>query len=191
MVHATASLSRLAAGLGLFIVVTAGGCAVIEKQTWSSLVGPTQAGQMEMIWYRDVKYLPDPTRGGTPSMAIGGRMFLFTGQAKSHPLTADGNLVIQIYDDAPIEGGQPKLLETTNVTPEVLTRLASTDQVGLGYTLVVPFPKDRPNLKQVHLTVRYEPKSGPALTDSSPTMTLDFGAKGPSALQPAARTINQ
>ncbi len=164
---------------------------MLEKHTWTSLVGPPEAGQMELIWYKDVKYLPDQTRSGAPSPAIAGRMFLFTGKAKSEALTADGKIVIQIFDDAPVEGGQPKLLETTNITPELLHNFASTDRIGHGYTLVVPFPKDRPNLKQVHLTVCYEPKSGTPMMHCSPTMVLDLGSAAPSAIQPAGFKVSQ
>src|SRR5437868_5837182 len=139
MVRSTATLKLAIVGTALGAGLLSAGCLGLETRSWPSLTAATpQVAVMDMFWYRDVKRLPDPTRNGAPSLAIGGRMYLFSSDKHGKPILGDGGVVVELFDDAPAEGAGPKLLETTNFPPEVLATMASPDSIGNGYSLVVP-----------------------------------------------------
>ena len=100
----------------------------------------------------------------------------------------DGKVTIELYDDAPIEGGPPKLLETTIVSADLLKGMISTDQIGQGYTLIVP---GRADLRVVHFKVKYEPKNGTPLYAMSSSVPLEHGVHAVSAIQPAGAKPGQ
>ena len=199
MVRATSTViagtKRVGAAGLLAVLLLNAGCFGLDKRSWFSSKpdAPLPANHMEVMWYKQVRYIPDPTKGGVPSAAIAGRMYLFEGDGErlgGAPMAGDGNLVVEIYDDSkPVgrDGAQP--VETTNFPKAILPKLLQKDALGGegGYTLLIPCP---PDLTQVHITVRLEqPKPGIPLFASSASMTLERGASPTSVAQPAAANV--
>ncbi|MFL5339425.1 MAG: hypothetical protein ACJ8F7_04590 [Gemmataceae bacterium] len=177
-----ATLKRLFAAGGLLLAGLNVGCVGLDTRPakWFDS-SPAQVGAMDVLWFKDVKRLPDPTRHGALSDALAARVYLYPSAARGKPVLGDGKVTVELFDDS--DAANPRLLETTNFPAEVLTNMASSDMIGLGYTLVVPC---QPNYKVVHMTVKYLPKSGQPLVQSCGTMVVDYGTAPHSGLQTAS-----
>jgi hypothetical protein len=131
----------------------------------------TPACQVVARWFPEVATTPDPARGGMPVSGLVGRVYLF-GQEVGAPLSGDGSLVVDLYDETP--GARPAEatpvpLEEWRFDPETLKRLQRQDPVGWGYTLFLPWSTYRAEITHVRLMVRYLPTTGSALfSDSAP-----------------------
>lgn len=128
--------------------------------------------QLVATWNPGVVNTPDPTHDGAETPGLVGRIYLF-GSEIGAPLTGDGSLVVQLYDDtaSPV-AKDARPLEEWQFDPETLKRLQRRDAIGWGYTLFLPWGTYKPEIGRVHLKVRYTPsKGGPLYTAGSP-MTL-------------------
>jgi hypothetical protein len=127
--------------------------------------------QVLVTWNPEVVFAPDPAHGGTPAPGIAGRLYLF-GPEINYPLTGDGCVVVDLYDDTPSAGGKaPVLLEEWRIDKDTLKRLERRDAVGWGYTLFLPWGTYRPEITQVQLRLRYETGQGaPLYAESSPVV---------------------
>jgi hypothetical protein len=110
----------------------------------------------------EVIYKPDPANRGAPTPGLGGRMYLF-GEGSDCPLTGDGCVVLDLYDDTHPAGNNPIPLEEWRIDRATLKRLLRRDAVGWGYTLFLPWGTYKPEITQVQLRLRYEPVNGTPL----------------------------
>lgn len=179
----------LLAGMVAVILLNLG-CVGTDKRTWfsSKPEPPPPASHMGVIYYKHVRYIPDPTRGGAPTPALALRMYLFKGKDDGEPILGDGTVTVDLYDNATPAGRNGTLpKETTKFPKEMLPKLLQKDEMGGqgGYTLLIPCP---PDVMQVHITVRFEQAGHAPLFASSDSMTLDRGAPPPALAQPVAGT---
>jgi hypothetical protein len=127
--------------------------------------------QVVVTWNPEVVFTPDPAHGGAPTPGLAGRLYLF-GSEINYPLTGDGCVVVDLYDDTPAAAGKASVpLEEWRIDKDTLKRLERRDAVGWGYTLFLPWATYRPEITQVQLRLRYEPAKGtPLYAESSPVV---------------------
>jgi hypothetical protein len=155
------------AALALVLVLLATGC--VETKSFLNLGGePTPKGtvhQVVVTWQNDINYSPDPTRGGSLTPVMAGRLYLF-GPDIGFPLEGDGKVVVEMYNESPGAGLAP--LERWQLDQTTLKRLLRKDMIGWGYTLVLPWGSYRPDITQVRMKVGYEPAKGWAVFSENP-----------------------
>jgi hypothetical protein len=121
--------------------------------------------EVVVAWNPEILFRPDPANRGAPTPGLGGRMYLF-GEGTDCPLTGDGCLVVDLYEDMTTNASVP--LEEWRIDRDTLKRLLRRDAVGWGYTLFLPWGTYNPQIKQVQLRLRYEPPKGaPLYAESS------------------------
>lgn len=153
-------------------------CGCVVTQPFGGLL-PSHAveapAQVVVAWNNKIMYVPDPANNGVPAPGLCGRVYLF-GPIPAVPLVGDGALVVDLYDDTP-HNGQPSSihLEQWQFDPVTFRRLLSKDTVGAGYTVFLPWGTYRPDVRTVHMAVRYEPAHGTPLYAPSGPLTLDHG----------------
>ncbi len=129
--------------------------------------------QVVTTWNHQVVYAPDPVHAGAPTPGLIGRLYLF-GQEISYPLVEEGTVVVDLYDDTkPNPGETHPPLEEWRLDRETLKRLVKRDTIGWGYTVFLPWGTYKPEVKLVHLKVRYEATKGTPLYTESGPLTLD------------------
>jgi hypothetical protein len=129
--------------------------------------------QIVTTWNHQVVYAPDPVHAGAPTPGVIGRLYLF-GQEISYPLVEEGSAVVDLYDDTKANTGEARPpLEEWRLDPATLKRLVKRDTIGWGYTLFLPWATYKPDIKLVHLKIRYEPAKGTPLYAESGPLTLD------------------
>jgi hypothetical protein len=137
----------------------------------------TAPGQILAVWNKQIIFGTNPANHQAIA-GLSGRVYLLEKEP-GHPLTGDGTLTVELYNDTPQEKGtQSKLIETWKFPPEILTKLVQTDRLGAGYSLSLPWSTYEPGIKQVHLTVHYEPKKGEPLAFTDQIMTLEHTPQG-------------
>jgi hypothetical protein len=116
----------------------------------------------------------DSVNGGAPLRGLTGRVFLFDDLRNVIPVTCEGDLIVDLYDDHPLAaGGQPTRLERWVFPDHILKQLIRKDGYGWGYTLFLPWVKTyRPDISHVHLLAAFTPRGGNALYESSPSIAL-------------------
>ncbi|MBX7102474.1 MAG: hypothetical protein K1X57_00230 [Gemmataceae bacterium] len=156
------------------LLISLSGCTPHKFLTPGELA-PVAPGSVVAAWSPKINYVPDPARGGSPAPGIAGRIYVF-GQSQDFPIVTDGSIVIDLYDDTPVNG-QPgnHHLEQWQFDPVTLRRLLKRDTVGMGYTVFLPWGTHRPDIKTVHLTLKFEPAKGSAIYAPSGPLTLDHG----------------
>jgi hypothetical protein len=168
--------------LVLALTALSAGCVSL-----GALLGPEGASstvpvcQIVAIWCHDVKFAPDPVRGGALAPGLAGRLYLF-GPQIDFPLIGDGSLQVDLYDEGPrAQGGEPRLLEVWRIDRDTLRRLLKRDTIGWGYTLFLPWGTYKPEITRVRLKLRYDPQKGTPLFTESGSLTLqgDGGATPP------------
>jgi hypothetical protein len=128
--------------------------------------------QVVAWWHRNVVTAADSMNNGAPVIGIAGRVYLYNLENK--PVVGDGELVVGLFDDTPHPGtAGPVEVHEWKIDPETLKRLLKEDAIGWGYTLFLPWPDNRPVLKQIQLKVRYnQPNKAPLFCESGP-LTLE------------------
>jgi len=148
----------------------------------------TPPGQILAVWNKQVIFGTNPTNRQSIA-GLSGRVYLLEKEP-GHPLTGDGALTVELYNDTPKDGGtQSKLIETWKFPPEVLAKLVQSDRLGTGYSLNLPWSTYEPGIRQVHLAVHYEPNKGVPLACTDQIMTLEHTPQGklPPVLSVAAK----
>lgn len=163
------------------------GCASMGASVHHSSKPPTgPVCQVVATWNTQVTFTPDPTHGGTPTPGLAGRLYLF-GPNIDFPLAGDGSMVVDLYEDGPTEGKEPRLMEEWRVDPATLARLLRRDAIGWGYTIFLPWGTYRPDVDKVHLKVRYDPHQGSPLYAEGAPLTLNSGTEAGAVMQAAHR----
>jgi hypothetical protein len=121
--------------------------------------------EVVVAWNPEIISRPDPAHRGAPTPGLGGRMYLF-GEGTDCPLTGDGCVVVDLYEDLSPNASVP--LEEWRIDRDTLRRLLRRDAVGWGYSLFLPWGTYKPEIKQVQLRLHYEPAKGaPLYAESS------------------------
>lgn len=129
--------------------------------------------QVVATWSKEIISTPDPANRGAPVLGLAGRIHLFAADESGHPILGDGCLVVDLFDDAPMASGQaPVMLEEWRFDKDTLKRLAKRDFVGWGYTVFLPWGSYRPDIRHIHLRVRYDPAKGIPVYSESSTMAV-------------------
>jgi hypothetical protein len=131
---------------------------------------PAPVCRVVATWYPEVVSTPDPVHNGQPVHGLAGRVYLF-GSEITRPLVGDGTLTVDLYDDT--GDAKPETpLEEWRFDRVTLHRLQRADAVGPGYTLFLPWATYRPEIKRVHLRLRYDSPNGTPLYAENPPMAL-------------------
>jgi hypothetical protein len=122
-------------------------------------------------WRNWIDYLPDPSRNGESGPGLAGQLFLFGPGLQT--VEADGNLIVDLFDESPRPPGQPgNIPERWRFDKETLKKLRSVDErFGKCYVLFLPWPTYRPDVTKVRLLVRYE-TDGRTLIPEETKMTI-------------------
>lgn len=143
-------------------------------QDVTSMVTPVDPPAAELIcmWQTHVSYLPDPTRNGTMSPGLAGQVYLF--DKSMNFARVNGKVTVDLLDETAVRhGGQAKLMERWVFPKEILRQLVGMDETfGKNYTLFLPWPTYKPEIKQVRLMVKYEPEQGTTLFAPAESLTL-------------------
>jgi hypothetical protein len=175
----------------LALIVSFAGCAPLVPFVAAPVNEPPKPSaaccQAVVQWSNRVHYEPDPANGGVLTPGIIGRFYLFDAQVKDS-LVGDGSILVSLFDDSgPTKSEKP--IEIWFIDPDTLKRLLRQDNIGWGYTLFLPWTTYKREINNVHLTVRYDPKSGsPLYTPSSP-LTLDHPQPPGQVSQPASPPV--
>jgi hypothetical protein len=131
------------------------------------------ATEIACMWQNRISHLPDPTKNGTMSPGLTGKMFLFGAGANNVP--ANGKLTVDLLDESQGKtGSAAKLLERWVFDKDTLKKLASVDEMfGKCYMLFLPWPTYKPEINQVRLMVKYEPVQGETLFVAAESLTID------------------
>lgn len=177
------SISRgvgLAAALAF--VTLASGCTFFEKCTSISMAVTMPAepvGRVDTVFQNNIQVVDDTLNPGNQVPGLTGRVWLFAEDGKS-TVAARGHLEVQLYDMAQAVQGKPaaKLAEW-KFQPRDLKTLVREDQIGMGYTLFLPFLEYRPEIRKVQLRLTYIDERG-VRHDADPTaLTLRGPAPAP------------
>jgi hypothetical protein len=177
-VYLAAGLARRASSPAKWLVILFGalaapGCAHLGKGPAGESMPHGTVCQIVTTWNHQVVYAPDPVHAGAPTPGVIGRLYLF-GQEISYPLVEEGSAVVDLYDDTKANTGEARPpLEEWRLDPATLKRLVKRDTIGWGYTLFLPWATYKPDIKLVHLKIRYEPAKGTPLYAESGPLTLD------------------
>jgi hypothetical protein len=165
-----ATLLRRASGwLAALLVALSAGCVGTEWHLGQTdgVPPPGVPCQIATTWQSRVMFTPDPTKNGSPTAGLAGRLYLF-GPEISFPMTGDGSLVVDLYDETK---GQPVIQEQWRFDAQTLKRLLKKDMIGWGYTVFLPWSGYKAEITKVRLKVRYEaPKRAPLFTENVITL---------------------
>jgi hypothetical protein len=186
-------------GLILAVCIAGSGCVGLRGRVSSNQKdGATGPAQIQSVWLKQVQFLPDTQNQGSPSPALVGSVYFYPADVaashndvnakKAESTTADGQLVIEVYDVS--AGGEPKPLATTTYPAEVLaTRKQQDPLLGSGYSVAVPLGSYSKEVTRVQIALRFEPaKGGQALMCRNEPMTLDAG-KSTGVIPASSRNI--
>ncbi len=160
------------ATLVLMLPVILTGCVTLP--TTDSLTSFTHELPCQIIttWQPDVIQTQDSVNNGRPLLGLGGRLYIF-GKEIGKPLKTKGTVVVDLYDLSKTQSEEPVHLEQWTMDSKVLTQLGRNDPLGFGYTMFLPWSTCRPEVNQVLLKVKFQPKHGyPLYTECGP-MTIN------------------
>jgi hypothetical protein len=135
----------------------------------SKTVEESPVKQVVTTWNNKVVYAPDPTRGGSPTSGLMGRLYLF-GADGGTPLMADGKIVVDLFD---LSEETPRMLEQWNIDNETLGKLKKDDVFGMGYSIFLPWSTYKSNIQAINLILKYEPPVGKAIISQSGRLSVD------------------
>lgn len=170
-----AALGRWPLAAGCLLLALASGCVNLKSFLADTKDAPPTGPvcQVLTVWNNHVVFGPDPTRGGAPTPALVGRMYLY-GPNIDCSLAGDGSAVVELFDLSPGSvGGNKMPLEVWQLTKDMLQGLMRRDTVGWGYTLPLPWGTYRPDVTHVQLKVCYTPAGGAPIYAYSSPMSLN------------------
>jgi hypothetical protein len=136
---------------------------------------PVQAANLLVMWDNHLLTLQDPTKNGADVRGLVGQVFLCGDPPKMPFVLADGNMVIEMFDETPKPGNPPPVrLGGWTFDKEVLRSHKVIDErFGKCYALFLPWPDYRPDITQVKLKARYEPEHGYKLFAPDASLVID------------------
>jgi hypothetical protein len=126
--------------------------------------------KIEATWESKLRY-----QANTPptNCAVAGRVRLFAAD-KETPQKGDGQVSILLYDHTlQSSAGEPLLIEEWRIDADSLKHFLVEDAAAPVYSFVLPWSTYKPEITQVQMEVKYEPKSGKTLSTKSDVLTLD------------------
>jgi hypothetical protein len=150
----------------ILLVAAASGC-VGTAPFFSPPPEPTIC-QVEMCWEGRVQVTQDVVNGGRALPGLVGRVYLF-GKEFKFPEKGNGSMAVDLYDASDAQG-KAKHLERWELDPVTLNKLYRKDKIGFGYTLFLPWPTYRPEIRRVQLTLCYTPAKGSNPLYASPAL---------------------
>lgn len=156
----------------------------LPKATLAKLTGKGEQAkgapiEIAVAWHNRPAQLPDPTKNGALVNGLVGQMFLFG--PGSQPAPANGQLVVEMFDETPGPGATsgPRRLGGWTFDKERLRLLMLMDErFGKCYALFLPWPDYKPDVTRVRLTTRFDPDHGYPLFAPPSSLTLDTAANG-------------
>ncbi len=181
MVRKPLPLSLATIALVAFMALASTGCALRERrgstsaaQVVASVKPPKAQGPATELlanWHKQVQVGMDPV-SQSPIAALTGRLYLFDATG-GHPIGAEGQLTVELYEHPTDSQGKPKLLETWKFDPDSLKQCGKMDNLGYGFSLALPWSTYRPEIQKIHMVVVFEPKQGMPLRTMSHVISLD------------------
>jgi len=125
-------------------------------------VGP--AHQVQALWQSRIVTAADTVHQGTQVPGLAGRVYLL-GKDLGNSVKGNGKLFVDLYEsDKTGTNEQPRLLEHYEFPSAVLNQLLRKDTwIGWGYTVFLPWPEYRPEIKHVRLQISFVPDTGTPL----------------------------
>lgn len=164
-------MTRMLGNLVFLISLTIlAGCKTFSDTEFTSLWEEKKAplGQpTELIafWQDGVDVQLMAHQGGMPSPGFAGRV-IFQQQKPGKPaetVAVNGTLIVRMFEDKPLQGGQLQPLETWTILPEHLPMMMRKDLSGWGYSLWLPWNTYNNTLRNVRMTVEYQGNDGTRL----------------------------
>ncbi len=159
---------QIGATLVLMLPLILTGCVTLP--TTDSLTSFTHEPPCQIVttWQPDVIQTQDSVNNGRPLLGLGGRLYIF-GKEIGKPLKTKGTVVVDLYDLSKTQSEEPVHLEQWTMDATVLTQLGRNDPLGFGYTMFLPWSTCRPEVNQILLKVKFQPKHGyPLYTECGP-----------------------
>jgi hypothetical protein len=136
--------------------------------------------RVEATWEGKLKSYMEPasaaaTTGTPPSAgcAVAGRVRLFLTE-KGKPQETDGSLTVMLYDCSPDSGlAEPLRIQEWHFEGELLKYFHAENDADSEYSFVLPWNTYKKDMTNVRIDVKYEPKTGSALTTKGEVLTLD------------------
>jgi hypothetical protein len=155
------------------LTLAGSGCIGLDKFT---MVLPGESYEpvdaIEMAFQPFVSHVDDTIHPGKMVPCLKGRVFLMQrqevvgGEVLARPVVARGKLIAQLYDTTgQTQGVTPRMITEWKLEPKALKLVQQSDQVGVGYTLFLPFEEYTPAIKTVMLRIIYEDEKGQACQD--------------------------
>jgi hypothetical protein len=122
--------------------------------------------RIEATWESKLRYQADspPT-----NCAVAGRVRLFATDQETA-----GEITIELYDHTQQPSvPEPVLLQEWRIESDSLKHFLAEKTASPEYNFVLPWSTYKPEITQVRLEVKYEPKSGKMLSTKSDVLTLD------------------
>jgi len=138
------------------------GCQSVSKSRAEmmqavGLTKPTAPAQFICMVQSGLQDLPDTTRGGRPTKAVLGKMFLFGNDRQ--PAEANGQLTLMMTDATPRPPGLPTHRpEVANIDAKALKSLKANDErFGPCYAFVIPWPEEWVGVSQIAIQATFKP----------------------------------
>jgi hypothetical protein len=131
-----------------------------------------QPTQLVVAWQNWIGSGPDPANGGRPTPILPGRLYLF-GPVMGHPMVGDGGLRVEVFDETSgVVAPTPAF--TWDIEAKDMPKLLKRDMIGMGYTLLLPWPSYHSSMNKLRVRTAYLPP-GALPIYSENVVTLDVG----------------
>ncbi len=162
----------------LAVLLLGPGC--VSTQPWISNFQETPAlpAYVWCLWDARVHETQDVVNGGRSLPGLAGRLYVcdpdFKPMDKSFLEKGDAKLNVELFDISnATPGAEPVRLGGWQLDgPTLVKFLRKDDKVGWGYTLFMPWPDYRPDIKRVEITVCFTPAHGSPMYASPTPMSL-------------------
>jgi hypothetical protein len=124
-------------------------------------------------WEHDIRFTPDTKHEGKMTPTIVGRVTMFASDLTT-PVASEGMRVVYLYDDMPDAASKDEPLEVWFIDRFTVRRLKRKDAAGVGYSLVLPMQRYRPDMTRVRLKVAFHRLGGGDTVLYSDTISVTF-----------------
>jgi hypothetical protein len=128
--------------------------------------------QVVMAWQNWIGIGPDPANGGRPIPILTGRMYLF-GPRMDYPLPAEGGFRVEVFDESSgVVAPTPAF--TWDVDAKDMPKLLKKDFIGVGYTVLLPWPTYHTGMHKLRIRTAYLPPNALPIYSEN-VVTIDVG----------------